>query len=284
MTAPTTPLPLAHLQRTLHAALRGDRPVDAVAAELGLPPARVELYRRFLRAHVVGVLNKDFPLVREALPAATWERLTDAFYRAHPAESVELNRAAEAFPAFVEAMVAAAATGPAGDGARSPRFPGLTPFHASLAAFEWAEFVSYTHPGRVPAHGEVSAPALNPTLSVVSLPVPVVEFVVNSLKRPRDPGDGTERPAAPPPSSGDGPELVLFFRPPPPPGSAGTYAGETDRVAFYRATDDLLFALKVTYDGLDPAAAAAAAGLDPTAAVQAVSRAAAIGLVLVPAG
>lgn len=265
----TAPGSLAELQRDLHAALRGDRTVRAVAAELGLPAARLELYRRFLRGHIVGVLAKDFPLVRASLPTETWDGLVDSFYRAHPAESVELNRAAEAFPAFLEAADAA-------------RWPGLTPSHASLAAFEWAEFVTYTHEGRVPAHGEVTEPTLNPTLSVVSLPVPVLEYVVEGLEA----GDGAPRAGINPPppkaASGDGPELVLFFRPPPPPLAAGTYAAEPGRVAFYRATDDLLFALKVTHDGLDPAAAAMAAGLDPTAAAQAVAHAASVGLVLLP--
>lgn len=125
------------------------------------------------------------------------------------------------------------------------------PFAVALARLEW-EVAEVTRTDTEPGSG------LNATLSVLQSPFPLVAWLADfHAGRPAG-----ARPAA-------APELALIFRHP-----------SRDTGCHYAASDDLLFALKVTHDGLDPMDAARAAGLDPDAAAAAMARAREIGLVI----
>ncbi len=57
---------------------------------------------------------------------------------------------------------------------------------------------------------------------------------------------------------------------------------ERHHAAYLRATDDLLFAVKVVHEGLDPAEAAAAMGAPAELAEAAIAQAVGAGLVIGP--
>ena len=97
--------------------------------------------------------------------------------------------------------------------------------------------------------------ALEPTIELLEVEHPLVEWLV---RVPRS-GDPPARGAA---------RLVLVYRHP-----------ERGTACYHLATDDLLFALKVAQDGLDPTQAALEAGLDPEAARDAMRQACALGVV-----
>ena len=242
---------LSEVQAALHRAFRGEG-VEGVAAEVGVDPGRLAIYQRFVRGHVDDVLDHDFPMVRALVPEASWQALQDGYFAAHPAGHWELNRAAEAFPGYVAERAAGGLTG-------------VTAFHADLAAFEWEQFVAFVNPEVLPAPEALEAPVLNPTLSVLSLAYPVL-----ALAEAYD-ADALD-PATPIPGPVDPPEVMLVFRHP------------TRHFASYlRATDDLLFAVKVVHEGLDPAEAAAAVGATAELAEAAIRKAVDAGLVIAPA-
>ncbi len=237
---------LAALQATFHRVLRGDDAVEAGAAALGCDPRRLAIYRDFVRGHVQTALDKNFVVTRELL-APVWPALSDAYFRDVPPGHWELNAAAESFPAWLETQVG--------------RHEGLLPFHVDLASFEWEEFAAYAHPAEMPAHP--TAPAPNPTAAVLQLAHPVAGFVKawNAGRR------------EPPPAPLATPQLTFLFRHP-----------RTGRVMYQVATDDLLFALKVAAEGLDPVAAAASIGQPAEAALRAMAFAADVGLIVVAPG
>ena len=246
---------LSAVQRALHEVLRGATPVAEGAAALGIAPERLGVYARFVRGHVETALRKNFPTLRAILPGEVWARLSDAYFATHPPRAADLNQAAAAFPAFVAGQLDAGWE------------PTLEPFHVALAQLEWAEFTTWVHPARVPAVSPAAAATLNPTLTVLELACPVVRWLVAYDAGARDA-------AAPLPTRAQGPELTLIFR--------KRVAGEY-RVGRYVADDDLLFALKVAHEGLDPAVVALDHGLDLDLARAAMARAIDLGLVIPPA-
>lgn len=242
---------MSEVQAALHRAFRGGD-VDAVASEVGVDPKRLAIYQAFVRDHIDTVLDQDFPMVRTLVPRECWEALLDGYFEGHPATNWELNRAAEAFPAYVAERAAGG-------------LEGVTAFHADLAAFEWEQLVAFVHPAVMPDPGELDAPALNPTLAVLSLAHPVIEVAEAYDDDALDAG-------FPIPEAVSPPEVVLVFRHP------------TRNVTEYlRATDDLLFAVKVVHEGLDPAEAAKAAGATVELAEAAIGQAVEAGLAIRPA-
>ncbi len=236
---------LEALQRAIHRAVKEEAPVEEVAAELGVDPRRLDIYRGMVRGHVSTALKANFEVSQGVLGEALFGALYEAYLAECPPASWSLNHAAASFPDFLEGVQA--------DGR-----PGLRPFHVCLADVEWALYETQIHPARVPEpQGEA---VLNPTLAVVATPYPVVPFMVAWHR-----GEG---PAEPEPAESIN---LLFQRP------------GTGVAAYHHGADDLLFALKVTHDGLTPTEAAEAAG-QPLELVEAVlARAASVGLVI-PAG
>ncbi|PKN54497.1 MAG: hypothetical protein CVU56_26180 [Deltaproteobacteria bacterium HGW-Deltaproteobacteria-14] len=242
---------LKDLAETVHAALRRELDTDVAAARLGVDPARLGIYRGFVHDHVSGILDKLYPYVRAHLGSQIWAELVAAYFREVPARHWELNACGEAFPAWLDARIAA------GDG------PGVDPFHVALAELEWEQFVVYMHAATVPAGEHLEAPVLNPTLSLLDLAYPVVRFIVDH------PEVGDVGPAIPVPAAAR--RLALLFRRP------GTW-----RVAYYQGSDDLLFALKVVHEQIPLAVAAEAVHQPIAVARAAVDHAIAVGLVLAP--
>lgn len=241
---------LRDIEALVHAVIRQDLSVDSGAAELGCDPARLAIYRRFIAAHVQSALDKNFTVLKALLGPEAWASLGKRYYAEVPASSWELNEAARPFPAWL------AARQEAGDDA-------LTAFHVAVASWEWEEFATYVHPAEIPAADSLTAPIVNPTLSILELPCPVAAFMAAWLDGARD---------QPLPTPKDGAEVAFLWRRP-----------DTSRVAFHQAVDDLVFAVTVAHQGLDPAVAARENGLPEAPALAAFERARRMGLVVGPA-
>lgn len=239
----------------IHRVLRGQEEVATAARDLGIPERRLGVYARFVRQHVRTAVEKNHSVLAALLRGPVWEALMEGYFRAHPPTSYEFNAAAEGFRAFLAAEVS---------GGRH----GLTPFHLELAELEWQEWVAYAHPDRIPRPDEVQRPTLNPTLRILRFNHGVAGFV--DAWREAERAGRTERPEVP---SDFAPETVLVFRDP-----------VSELAFFYRATDALLFALKVAVDGLDVRQAAALAGVSEDTARDLLDRAAAVGLIVMPGG
>lgn len=244
--------PLADIAGVVHRVLRRELDVDAGAALLGVDPARLDLYRRFVFGHITGVLGKLYPLTAAHLGATAWDRLGAAYFRDHPARDWELNACGRAFPELLDREVAAGATD-------------VHPFHVALAQLEWEQFAVYMHPATVPDHDALDAPIVNPTLAVLALPYAVVPFAV------AHPDPTSHSPTTPPPDQAPDGALTLVFRRP------GAW-----RVDFHEATGDLLFAIKVVHERVPLAAAAAAAGQHLALARAALATARAVGVIVGP--
>lgn len=235
---------LNDLQAVMHQVLRDALPVAEGAAQLGVDPARLAIYHRFVHRHVQHALEANFPATLAALPADVRATLHAAYFAAHPPGTWSLDAAAAAFPAFLDARA----------GVEAP-----TPFHAALAHLEWALSEVYHDPA-VPPVPETTT--LNPTLTVLESAYPVAAYLAAAQAG----GPPPEVPEAQP-----APTLTLVFRHP-----------VRETACFFAATDALLFALKVAHDALDPLEVAAALGLDPNAALDAMRAGVACGLLLAP--
>lgn len=245
---------LSDLQQVMHDVLRGRASVGVGAEKLGVDPGRLGIYAAFVAGHVRYVLDKDYGATQSLLTPARWAELCESYFASKAPSSFELNQAAAGFPEFLDEQLAAGREG-------------LVPFHVALARLEWEDFATYVHSERIPPASELTGPLLNPTLSLIELPCPVVRWYVAWN---RDEPYATALSELPGPD--DGPERVLLFRRP-----------TTERTAYFVAVDDLMFAVAVAHRGLDPLAAAAAAGLPADAALAAWERAVELELVLVPA-
>ncbi len=235
---------LEALEGWIHRAVKEEVSIEVAAAELGVNPRRLDLYRGMVRGHVRTALGAVYEILQGVLGEPLFAGLYEDYLSAwRPAHWV-LSRAAEGFPEFLAAQV---------DAGR----PGLRPFHVSLAELEWAAWETRVHPARVPA--SVEAPQLNPTLTVLQTPWPVVPFALAWQR-----GEGPQEPAAEESVS------LLFQKP----GGLG--------VNLYVGSPALLFALKVTHDGLSAEVAAELSGEPVEAVREALSHAARIGLVIDP--
>jgi hypothetical protein len=236
---------LAELQAKVHALLRGEAGVAQAAQALGVPDARLGIYRDFVEGHVTRVLHKVHPYVAGCLGAATRIRLAASYYREVPATERELNAAAAGWAAFLDRHVA--------DG----DVPAWVP---PLAQLEWALWSAWSCEAEV-APGPTRA--VNPTLVALEVRWGLVRWLVTH------PEAADVTPATPPPEALAAPELALVFR-----------REATHRIAFHVATGDLLFAMKVVHEGVPLARAAELAGVTLEAAQRALDEAIAIGLVV----
>ena len=136
-------------------------------------------------------------------------------------------------------------------------------FHVSMARFERAQWEVYSDQTRIPSPGDLDERIVNPTLTILELPCPIIAQV---LALDRDTPCGTL------PDGGDGPEQVLLFRQP-----------ERETSAFWRATGPLVLALATVDQGLSPEAAAATFQCRAEDVTSALARADEIGLCVPPA-
>lgn len=237
-------LTLEATERAIHDAVRSNRSIAEVAAELGVDERRLDIYRSMVAGHVHTALSANFDVLAEVLGAPLFEALYEDYRAAHPPSSWALNDAASEFPAFLAAAY---------DAGR----PGLVPFHGALAELEWALYEVAIHPAELPEAPD--AHVLNPTLTVLQTAYPVVPFVMAWQR-----GEGPSLPEAEETVS------LVFQRP------------STGRAAFYNGSGDLLFALKMVHDGLDVATASEVSG-QPTEVIEALlARAVDTGLVIAP--
>jgi len=241
---------LAELQAAVHAVLRHDDDVATSAARLGVPESRLTIYRDFVTGHVTRVIGKVYPYVQALSAPDVWERLTLAFYHEVPARERELNACVQGFPEWL-----------AERGARD----GLPPCAATLAQVEWELFAAWSSEVEVPDPATLAEPIVNPTLAALETRWAIVPWMV------ANPDAALVSPTTPPPA-----ELVqvaLVFR-----------RALHHRVAYYVASDDLLFALKIVSERITPRDAAALAGVSLAEVEAALARAAEVGLVLGPQG
>lgn len=242
---------LAELQSLVHRALRGEVLAEDAAATLGVPARRLTLYRDFVVGHVTGVLAKVYPYVRAMTPGSAWEAIATAFERDVPATARELNACVASFPEWLT---------------RQPEGH-ARPWLAELAQLEWNLFAAWAHEADVPAPNPPDvAPrplAINPTATAFQAAFGVVPWMVAHAEA----SDVT--PDTPPPEPLAAPHTVLVFR-----------KALSHRTAFYVATGDYLFALKVVSEGIAPADAAALAGVPLAAAEAAMQAAIDVGLLV----
>jgi hypothetical protein len=241
------------VMEAVHRVMRGELDARDVPAMSDLRADRLALYAGFVRGHVRTAVEKNHAVLADVLRGPVWEALLAGFFREHPPVSYELNAAAEPFRAFLAGRVAAGAEG-------------LTPFHVEIAELEWQEWAAYSSEAEAAVPEGSNVPVLNPTLRILSLDYPVAAFVEAWRRAVRS--GASERPPAP---TAVAPEVVFVFRDP------------TSQLAvFYRATEPLLFALKVAADGLDVTQAAEISGLPEPDVRATLARAAGAGLIVFP--
>lgn len=129
---------LAEFFQTIGPLLSGQAGLEQTSARLygdgALGPRRTDaerlgIYERFCRLHrfeaVDGVYAHCRGAVRRLLGEGAWAEIVEAYYRAHPMKSFELNANGAALPAFLQAEAGRL---------------GLPPFLPELADFEWWEW------------------------------------------------------------------------------------------------------------------------------------------------
>ena len=235
----------------LHAALRGEVALHESATALGVSADRLAIYVRFVEGHIGGILEKQFPRVAKTLPPSTWHHVCQGYFKAHPPSHWELNQAAEAFPDHLADQLLEEAE--------------LSLFHVSMAQLEWAQWCAFSDPTPIPALKDLHGPIVNPTLTILELPCPVIDAALSL--------DRGEALAAPLPDASAGPEQVLIFRHP---------SRETS--AFWRATERLIIALASVDAQLSPEASAAQFKRPLSVVNAALERAKEIGLLIAPDG
>ena len=241
---------LRETYEAMHAVLRGEQSCAEAAPLLGVDPDRLAIYQGFVQGHITGILATQYPRVNTMLTEAAWERLTGAFFTAHPASDWDVNDAAAPFPEFLSARL--------GD------MEELTLSHVAMARFESAQWTAYSDPTRIPRPEEVTARVINPTLIILELPCPIINLVLSI--------DRGEAPSAPWPDAAEGAERVLLFRQP-----------DRETSAFWRADNQLILALATVDQGLTSETAADTFGCGQEVIEAALARADTIGLCIGPA-
>ncbi len=250
-------LPRLSLRDTMwvvHQLLRGEISAAEASEQLGNDESRLAIYHRFVSGHVRNVLEKNFAVLVSLFPKQVWDMIVPEYFRSHPSDSYELNANGAQFPRFLSQW------------ADDPRF-GITGFHLELAELEWREWVVYSTLKSIPSPEEIDAPVLNPTLIVMELEYPVVEYVF-LWREEQAKGFPDGVPAIP---ETENPGVVFLFRHP-----------TTHNPVLRRARDPMLFAFKVVHDAIPLEEAVAAAGITVEDGEALLCDAADQGLVILP--
>jgi len=238
----------------MHSLLRREMTPAEASARLGCEESRITLYPEFVLEHVRNILAKNFTVLAGLFPPEEWEGIVREYFHTHPPDHYEMNANAARFPAFIHRL--------AGEG----RF-GIGAFHQELAEMEWQEWLAFSSPRRIPAPEDLGAPALNPTLTVLELSFPVVEY---SDRWEEERVNGFPNGVPPVPGEKD-PGIVFVFRHP-----------RSQEAVVIRAADPHLFVFKVVHDAIPLDRAAPEAGIDLPGAESLMVDAEKTGLIILP--
>jgi hypothetical protein len=240
--------------QTMHRLLRGEiTPADA-STMLGCEESRIALYPEFVLDHVRNILVKDFPVLASLFSTEEWEAIVRQYFQTHPPDHYEMNANAARFPAFLQQM-------------EEEGRLGIGEFHVELAEVEWQEWVIFSSPEKMPVSAEIRDRVLNPTLTVLELNFPVVEYL-NIWEERR--AKGFSEGVPPVPETSDG-EIVFVFRHP-----------SKHETVVQKATDSLLFVFKVVHDNVPLNEAAEEAQIGPPEAESMLMSAEEMGLIILP--
>lgn len=139
---------LSEYQALWDEVLLGTADPEIAAEKLGVVPERLALYRKFVRQHCRGVLEKMYPRIRKLQPEGQWAQWVEEYYQAYPPGHYELNQLTARFPDFLKARI---------DRGEVPDYL------EDLARYEWEEFAAYSDPRMERVTLQPGQICLNPT-------------------------------------------------------------------------------------------------------------------------
>lgn len=222
---------LAHFFDAVTPFLLGERDAGDFEAACGSSPSgrsRLEVYPRFVYGNKLGVMGKLYPLVRAQVGDEEWTRLIREYVSEHVSQHWEINRVGARFPEWLAARCGAA---------------GALPSHLpDLAAYEWLEFLTYTHAAEDrPVFDGDGVPAVNPTADARELAYDIAAWVNE---------EGPTRAEAPSARN----NVLIAYRDP-----------RTFAVRMLMGTPVVLYLLKGLTEGREQTAIAAEMAMDRTA-------------------
>lgn len=209
----------------------------------------MNVYQELVKSHVRQTLEVRFPVVSQTLSPREWSALVDVYFRDLPESKYEGDHVGTDFHAFLESHVG------------SGHLP-ISDFYVELAELEWNLLTASQH-GSFPADLRSPRPMLNPTLAILEVRYPVVDFYDRWMLDE----EFRESPVIPDPLDKSG--FVFIFSIP-----------ESGLPAAWHATDELLFVFKAIHDRLTVLQAAQLGELAEDDARELMARAIRIGLVI----
>lgn len=246
------------LTQEIHSLLRAEKSPEVLAKELDVDVKRLSIYPSFIKGHIIRMIDRSFKSLKSLFDAKSWESLTDKYFREYPADDWRYYRCVEHFPEFIQGLKSL------------PDFK-IQDFHVELAQFEWTELMVYSSEIILPKKNEIRSRQLNPTLAVLSLNYPVVNFVncerAESLSKNEEhwmkEKNYLEKLSAP--------KTVFFFRSP-----------KTQYAVYTQATDRELFAFKMVHDDISEKEAAKLSGQTLAVIQSVLKESVQLGLILAP--
>jgi hypothetical protein len=246
------------LTQEIHSLLRAERLPEEVAKTLEVDVNRLAIYSGFIKGHIVRMIDRSFNALKCLFDEKAWDILMDMYFKKYPAGDWRYYRCAEQFPDFIQSLKS------------SPDF-GIQDFHVELAQFEWTELMVYNSEIILPKIGEIRSRELNPTLAVLTFRYPVADFVISHRSEKLSKNEERWMQEKKYLEMLPAPKTVFFFRNP-----------KTQYAVFVEATDRLLFAFKVIYDGISEKEAAKTTGQSLSVVQSVLKEASQIGLILQP--
>jgi len=213
----------------------------------------MNVYQELVKSHIRQTLELRFPVVSSILSPREWSTVVDLYFRDLPESKYEGDHVGTDFHAFLESQVSGGA------------LP-IAEFHVELAELEWNLLVAGQQ-DRLPSQLRSNRPVLNPTLVILEVRYPVVDFYDRWMLDE----EFRENPVIPAPLDKSG--FVFLFRVP-----------DSGLPAAWHATDELLFVFKVIHDRMTLQQAAELGELVEDDARELIARAMRIGLVIPSSG
>lgn len=143
------------LQAQQYALARHLRDPDSVQPPAGIRDERLAVYRELLFNNLQSLLAGNFPVLRATLPDPRWHALVRNFYAGHRCHTPLFTEIGREFVRWLE------------DGAD----PGLPPWVAELAHYEWVELALQISDAAVPADVRPLADGCGDTILLDQAPV-----------------------------------------------------------------------------------------------------------------